>query len=382
MILCSAKTKVSFCWLQKYRLYLKRLSAPPHQPGSANYGSIDERYAAGLTDFRTCLPAQALVSSLHRGPSNRTGQNNHLFGQIAALQGRLPYGLIDSRGLDGGGGFGLHDNSTQSRQIIGIGNNQIGFDQGHNSSVMQPPLPPPSGGILSMIGSSMPIQDATMNVPNLEPCAGLNSKPYGSSGVGIYNNIPLASNVLPLSSSIHQRNEIGQTHHLLYNNPVESAASSNNILSSDNLSSRLNPGLGDSWQMDWHAAGFNQSSGTILAPNLNSQYIRNPPLPLSMNQAPLKVGTDVDLKSHAFPICSSMSSEQCFGESDAKFKEAALLDAFLGSKGDHGVPEPFRMASPMDDLLASYIKEVTIFLFLFGPIFILLLPWMTYLQVI
>jgi hypothetical protein len=69
----------------------------------------------------------------------------------------------------------------------------------------------------------------------------------------------------------------------------------------------------------------------------------------------------VDLKPHhAFPVCSSIkSNEQGFGDNDPKFKEVALLDAFLGSKVEHGVPEPFPLVPPMDDLLASYMKEVT-----------------------
>eukprot|EP00250_Pteridium_aquilinum_P019552 c24473_g3_i1 orf=272-2422(-) len=66
--------------LQKYRLYLKRISGVALQASGAGFfGGNDERFmstGAGLGDFRTHLSPHALVSSLHPGLLDRVGPNS------------------------------------------------------------------------------------------------------------------------------------------------------------------------------------------------------------------------------------------------------------------------------------------------------------------
>ncbi|KAH7441955.1 hypothetical protein KP509_03G063700 [Ceratopteris richardii] len=79
--------------LQKYRLYLKRISGVPHQPGQLNppfplsndlpFGPTSASGLGGLGSFRTLgrpneLPSQALLSSLQAGLLGRLNQVNNL----------------------------------------------------------------------------------------------------------------------------------------------------------------------------------------------------------------------------------------------------------------------------------------------------------------
>ena len=106
--MCWLRSWMNFwSWLQKYRLYLKRLSGPPHQ--QTKFGSMDERYL-GLGDFQTHFPTQAMASSLQTGLLDRKSSKNHLLGQIAALHGsnnsisvgKIPHGLLNSSTINAG----------------------------------------------------------------------------------------------------------------------------------------------------------------------------------------------------------------------------------------------------------------------------------------
>ncbi|MCO5577585.1 hypothetical protein L7F22_031416 [Adiantum nelumboides] len=97
--------------LQKYRLYLKRISGPPHQSGTlspsfsvsndSSFGPPTVPRLGGVGDFRALgapneLPSQALLSSIQAGVLGRLNQANNLglgnvekssLLQLAALQG-------------------------------------------------------------------------------------------------------------------------------------------------------------------------------------------------------------------------------------------------------------------------------------------------------
>lgn len=84
--------------LQKYRLYLKRLSGVAYQGGGGLgggfFGPGDDRFlstGAGVVgDFRSQLPTHALLSSLHPGLLDRVGPNSVdpiFLSQLATIQG-------------------------------------------------------------------------------------------------------------------------------------------------------------------------------------------------------------------------------------------------------------------------------------------------------